>query len=419
MFSRTSVVEYLFANIPSINALKPMIRHKLHASALFFLIVSGFCEFALSQEVKIVDYGIYTGRLDNILKDPNSPTGQMRTEWTDLAKQTDAVPAALKTKFGFRFKITGLPEGTTTWLRLQFTFPEMTNPTTGKVSSSYEFSSNVPVGTKELGMYWDFTHPWEMRPGKWTMRIYRGDRLLAEKIFTVAEENEGGRDKREPINHLTVYNKGRCGQNSGIVREKFEDDVLKLTPKPNYVFIYIVATDVINDRFFTTVEKHLENMTWMIEQARKAGIKPVICTSHHVVESVVYAHHSRDKFGKETVNEKIDRYNAALRKFAKDQEIGLADFGAAAKDVPPSDLLSDGVHLTFLGNKLLAKTFFDVIAPQLHGQETIVCLGDSLTFGYLNKGAGSTEGETYPAMLRQFPIPSTPSSSGSEIREEK
>jgi lysophospholipase L1-like esterase len=214
--------------------------------------------------------------------------------------------------------------------------------------------------------------------------------------------------RSETKNGLTVVNRGRCGQNSESVRKKFEDDVLKMTPKPDCVFVFIVATDVINDRFFRTVGEHLENMTWMIDQARKAGIKPVICTAHHVVESVVYAHHAREKFGKETVNEKMDRYNAALRRFAKDQGVGLADFAAASKDVAPSALLSDGVHLTALGNKLLAKTFFDVVAPQLQGQETIVCLGDSLTFGYLNKGAGTIEGETYPAILRQFPIPSRP-----------
>jgi lysophospholipase L1-like esterase len=212
----------------------------------------------------------------------------------------------------------------------------------------------------------------------------------------------------EPTNGLTVLNRGRCGQNSKIVREKFHDDVLALTPKPDYVFIYIVATDVINDHFFTTVEEHLGNMAWMVDQARKAGIRPVICTSHHVVESVVYQHHPREKFGRETVNEKIDRYNSALRKFAREQNIGLADFAAASAHVAPSALLSDGVHLTPQGNKLLAKAFFDVIAPQVQGRETIVCLGDSLTFGYLNKGAGTAEGETYPAVLRRLPLPSPP-----------
>ena len=86
-------------------------------------------------------------------------------------------------------------------------------------------------------------------------------------------------------NKLVVINRGRCGQNSGILREKFTADVLQVRPKPDYVFIYI------------------------------------------------------------------------------------------------------GMN--------------DVIAPPLRGGETIVCVGDSLTYGYLNQGAGSAEGETYPAMLRQ------------------
>ncbi len=215
--------------------------------------------------------------------------------------------------------------------------------------------------------------------------------------------------RSEPANSLTVYNKGRCGQNSGIVRSKFEDDVLRLNPKPDYVLIYIGINDVINDQFFTPLDKYVENMVWMIQQARKAGIKPVICTMHHCVETEIYKHHSRDKFGRETPNGKMDRYNAALRKLAAEQKVDLADFNAVANRAAQSKFLSaDGVHLTPSGNKLLAKTFFDVIAPQLRGREKIVCCGDSITYGYQNKGAGSSEGETYPAMLRLLPLPSTP-----------
>lgn len=205
-------------------------------------------------------------------------------------------------------------------------------------------------------------------------------------------------------NSLTVINKGSLGQNSESGRKKFEADVLNF--KPDYVLIYIGMNDVINDRFFTPLDRYLENMTWMIEQARQAGIKPVICTLHHCVEAEIYKHHSRDKFGQETVTEKMDRYNAALKRLAVDQKVSLADFNAAAERVPQSELLSDGVHLTASGNKLLAKTFFDVIAPHLRGREKIVCYGDSLTYGYLNKGAGSSEGETYPAMLRLLPVAS-------------
>ncbi len=205
---------------------------------------------------------------------------------------------------------------------------------------------------------------------------------------------------------LDVINVGRCGQNSGVTRERFKADVLDSATKPDYVLIYIGMNDVINDRFFTPLDQYIENVKWMIEQSFKAGITPVVCTIHHVVEEKVYKVHPRDKFAPETVNSKMDRYNAALKKLARETKVAVADFYAVTERTPQSEFLSDdGVHLTASGNKLLARTFFDVIAPQLKGNETIVCVGDSLTFGYRNEGAGTAEGQTYPAMLKQIPIP--------------
>ncbi len=208
---------------------------------------------------------------------------------------------------------------------------------------------------------------------------------------------------------LTVLNKGRCGQNSPITRDRFEADVLKSTPKPDYVLIYIGMNDVINDHFFTPLDEYIENVRWMIQQSRKAGITPIVCTIHHVVEDKVYTHHPREKFAPETVNGKMDRYNAALKKLLTELKVDMADFATVADRTPQPQFLSDdGVHLNASGNRLLAKTFLDIIGPRLHGNETIVCIGDSLTFGYRNQGAGTADGETYPAVLKQTTIPHKP-----------
>jgi len=172
-------------------------RRMMYLSTMIGLCLIGTCSPAQSQEVQVIDYGIYTGKGDAVQEDPDSPTGQMRVKTTELnvlLKKTDVVPTVLKTTFGFKFKVIGLPEGATTKLRLQYTFPEMTNPTNGKVSSSYEVSGDFPVAPLIAGMTWDFVHPWEMRPGKWTMRIYSGKRLLTEKVFTVVGNNKTGSD---------------------------------------------------------------------------------------------------------------------------------------------------------------------------------------------------------------------------------
>ncbi len=230
---------------------------------------------------------------------------------------------------------------------------------------------------------------------------------------------ENQQAKTHLANQLLIFNSGRCGQNSGIVRETFDADVIQRTPKPDYVLIYIGMNDVINDQFFTPLDTYIENMKWMIEAARMAEIIPVICTLHPVVDREVYKVHAQEKFGNETVTGKMDRYNTALRKLAAAQKVGLADFSAAAGRVPQSDFLSqDGVHLSPAGNRLLARTFFAVIAPQLRGHETIVCCGDSLTYGYQNAGAGTADGETYPAMLRLLPVPATSGGGVNRVRKE-
>ncbi len=205
---------------------------------------------------------------------------------------------------------------------------------------------------------------------------------------------------------LSVTNVGRCGQNSVVARERFEADVVNAQPKPDYVLIYIGMNDVINDHFFTPLDQYIENVRWMVEQSRNAGVTPILCTIHHIVEEKVFKVHTPDKFAPETPNSKMDRYNTALKKLAEELKVPVADFFAVTEKTPPSEFLSDdGVHLSPSGNKLLAKTFFDVIAPNLRGDEKIVCVGDSLTFGYQNAGAGTADGDTYPAMLKQMPLP--------------
>lgn len=102
-------------------------------------------------------------------------------------------------------------------------------------------------------------------------------------------------------------------------------------------------------------------------------------------------------------NGKIDRYNRALRKLANEKNLSVADFArvvAAAGQKTP--LVSvDGGHLTPDGYKALADCFFGVVTGEIAGKITIVCLGDSVTFGAGVKGSGTTKGETYPAYLSQ------------------
>jgi len=202
---------------------------------------------------------------------------------------------------------------------------------------------------------------------------------------------------------LTVYNKGVGGQNSGQGRARFKKDVLVL--KPNYVFIYFGLNDTLNEPAFLSQEEYIGNLGWMVEQARSAGIKPVLCTIHPVGEEALLKRHKKESYGAEGPNGKIDRYNTALRRLADEKKVQMADFArvaAAARQDEVPLVGPDGVHLTSSGYRALADCFFHVVAADIKTKATIVCLGDSVTWGADVKGAGTTTGETYPACLSRI-----------------
>jgi acyl-CoA thioesterase-1 len=216
-------------------------------------------------------------------------------------------------------------------------------------------------------------------------------------------------DQAAEFNGLTVYNKGIGGQNTKQGKARFERDVVAL--KPDYVFVYFGLNDALNEPQFVALEPFRAHLEWMIDRAQAAGIKPVVCSIHAVKEEPLLKRHKRESYGTEGPNGKLDRYNAALRKLAREKRVPLADFAAVVAQAEAGGAAAvspDGVHLTPAGNRLLAQCFFDTVAADLRGRETIVCLGDSVTYGANNKGAGTADGDTYPAMLRRLPISGTP-----------
>lgn len=202
---------------------------------------------------------------------------------------------------------------------------------------------------------------------------------------------------------LTVYNKGVGGENCREGRKRFDRDVLAL--KPDYVFIYFGLNDALNESKFLSEEEYVENLGWMVDQARKAGIKPILCTIHAVGEEALLKRHKQKSYGAEGPNGKLDRYNKALGRLAKAKKVDVADFAgvaAAAEQKKTSLISADGVHLTPSGHRALADCFFKVVAGEIVDKAAIVCLGDSVTWGAGVEGGGTTTGKTYPAYLLQM-----------------
>lgn len=203
-------------------------------------------------------------------------------------------------------------------------------------------------------------------------------------------------------NGKLVYNKGISGQNTVQGRARFSADVVGL--QPQFVCIYFGMNDALNEAQFVALPRFVDNLAWMIDKAEQNQIRPVLCTLHHCVPEGLFKRHQPETYGAEGPNGKIDRYNLAIRELAARKSVPLADFDATTKNLGNGVdwIRPDGVHLTPIGYKLLAEAFWTALEKEGAAGKKIVCFGDSITFGAKMKGAGTAEGDTYPACLSQL-----------------
>jgi hypothetical protein len=117
-----------------------------------------------------------------------APTGHGRllSQTPVFIKETSRIPATLGVRFGFDFEVTGLtPEPVE--LRAITIYPPIHRPD-GSVATSHEFPYPpfTPVdGRVATSFGFGFDKDYELVPGKWTMQIWRGDKMIVERAFEV------------------------------------------------------------------------------------------------------------------------------------------------------------------------------------------------------------------------------------------
>jgi hypothetical protein len=136
-----------------------------------------------STGVDIREYGIYRLRITGYTKAPRDIAGErFLADNVELFRKTKQILAQPKLTFGFGYLITD-PTLIGKRLTLELTFPEMTNPATGKKATTLTDSFVAMPGVRrEL---FRFDHRWEMAEGIWTYRLKHDGKVLATMSFKV------------------------------------------------------------------------------------------------------------------------------------------------------------------------------------------------------------------------------------------
>ena len=150
---------------------------------------------------------------------------------------------------------------------------------------------------------------------------------------------------------VEIIGAGISGHKSNQMLERLDRDVL--SKKPDWMTLSCGVNDVWHGANGVPLEDYKKNITAIVDRAQAAGVKVVILTSTMIRE---------DQATPE--NQKLVPYNDFLRALATEKKCLLADLNAdmqaaiaaAAKAGPVKGnvLTSDGVHMAYPGNEMMA-----------------------------------------------------------------
>lgn len=212
---------------------------------------------------------------------------------------------------------------------------------------------------------------------------------------------------------VLVKNKGIGGNNTANALARIDRDVLAV--KPDCLIIEFGGNDALNSRNLVEPEQFAKNIDTIIRKAKEAKIRVIaLITPTPVIEKYLRERHSNYPF-QENLNERIEKYYNIVKDSAKRQNIILIDFnqllkkhGGATEDAGSlirniaNSKSSDGIHPTAAGYKLLGQLAARELAPVIKPGDTVICFGDSITYGANLKGAGTVHGDNYPTELQRL-----------------
>ena len=167
-----------------------------HVALLLFLAISAVPINVHAQQVEsveVVRYGIFGVEESKTISDATISSGErVNYDRGKIVKRTSTIglhQSAESIVFGAEFRLKGSPAGYAPRLRVVWLYPQpgLKNPQTGKVSfrDEYEIADWKVGGGQNL--YWTLGAAWSRVPGRWTLQIWHGGRLLAEQSFDLVK----------------------------------------------------------------------------------------------------------------------------------------------------------------------------------------------------------------------------------------
>lgn len=212
---------------------------------------------------------------------------------------------------------------------------------------------------------------------------------------------------------VIVTNAGKNGNSTRDLLKRVNRDVI--AHKPQVVVLMIGTNDIFYPKKVVSLETYEKNLQKLISSIGEES-ELVLMTIPPVYAPYIILRKPELHFsGNSEVHARVDSVNAIIKHLASKNKCTLLDLnkiltGCGGPDTQKDGLfqneanfgIADGVHPTASGTRVIAAAVYLTVHTLKPNVKSIVCFGDSITRGYRLEGEGSSEGNTYPAILKKI-----------------
>lgn len=211
---------------------------------------------------------------------------------------------------------------------------------------------------------------------------------------------------------VVVVNAGYNGNNTADLLSRVDKDVLQRSP--DLVILMVGTNDMLNERNRLSLTAYKNNYQQLINIIKDRSAL-VLMTIPPVYSPYIIARQPKTMYSVKGPQSLVDSANKIIKQLAVKNKCHLIDLNqiltACGSAGPEKDNLfqneansgiNDGVHPTVNGYRVIGTAVYQAVTGLKPPKKTIVCFGDSITFGYKMDGQGTVNGNSYPAILKKL-----------------
>lgn len=203
---------------------------------------------------------------------------------------------------------------------------------------------------------------------------------------------------------VRVINDGFPGENTAELDTRLDEALHQF--KPDYVVLFAGANDALNEKKFLPASESGIHLRAMAHRINRSRAQVIMVTVHDPDLTRLMTRHKPEAYGDTPPLQRLALVNEQIRSVAQLEHAPVVPFSTVLQKAggTNAELSTDGVHLTAKGYALLAVAVRAHLPTNLPCNTTILCFGDSLTYGIGVRPANSLSetAETYPAQLRML-----------------